>query len=76
VSKDSRIALTIEGLIYQIRNERVLLDQDLAQLYGVETKALVQAVKRNKARFPQDFMFQLSDSFEVTNCDLKRPRWS
>jgi len=61
VSEDSRITLKVEGLIYQIRNERVLLDQDLAQLYGVETKALVQAVKRNKARFPRDFMFQLSD---------------
>jgi len=57
----SRITLKIEGLIYQIRNERVLLDQDLAQLYGVGTKALVQAVKRNKTRFPGDFMFQLSD---------------
>lgn len=43
-----------------IRGERVLLDADLAVLYDVETRALVQAVKRNSARFPGDFMFQLS----------------
>ncbi|MDC0358487.1 ORF6N domain-containing protein [Oligoflexia bacterium] len=55
------VELRVEGLIYQIRGERVLLDQDLSQLYGVETKALVQAVKRNLERFPEDFMFQLSD---------------
>ena len=57
----SEIGLRIEGLIYQIRGERVLLDQDIANLYGVETKVLVQAVKRNEERFPSDFMFQLSD---------------
>ena len=56
-----KIEQRVEGLIYQIRGERVLLDQDIAQLYQVETKALVQAVKRNQDRFPTDFMFQLSD---------------
>lgn len=50
----------IESLIYIIREERVMLDQDLAELYQVETKALVQAVQRNAKRFPRDFMFQLS----------------
>ena len=50
----------IESLIYIIRDERVMLDQDLAELYEVETKALVQAVQRNAKRFPPDFMFQLS----------------
>ena len=50
----------IESLIYIIREERVMLDQDLAALYQVETKALVQAVQRNAKRFPPDFMFQLS----------------
>jgi len=50
----------IESLIYIIREERVMLDQDLAALYEVETKALVQAVQRNIGRFPPDFMFQLS----------------
>jgi phage regulator Rha-like protein len=50
----------IESLIYIIREERVMLDKDLAALYQVETKALVQAVQRNRKRFPPDFMFQLS----------------
>ncbi len=50
----------IESFIYIIREERVMLDKDLATLYQVETKALVQAVQRNRNRFPPDFMFQLS----------------
>lgn len=59
-----------------LRKQRVLLDADLATLYGVETKVLLQAVKRNLERFPEDFMFQLNaggvERFEVTICDLKR----
>jgi hypothetical protein len=50
----------IGGRILVLREQRVMLDADLAELYGVQTKVLVQAVKRNIARFPQDFMFQLS----------------
>lgn len=50
----------INGKIYLIRGVQVMLDRDLADLYGVETKVLNQAVKRNKERFPQSFMFQLS----------------
>ena len=50
----------IGGRILALRDQRVMLDADLAELYGVQTKVLVQAVKRNLARFPQDFMFQLS----------------
>ncbi len=50
----------ITQAILEIRNHRVLLDTDLARLYGVETRALVQAVKRNADRFPDDFMFQLT----------------
>lgn len=50
----------IETSILFIRDQKVLLDADLSELNGVETKVLVQAVKRNKARFPADFMFQLS----------------
>ena len=50
----------IENLIYVIRGTQVMLDSDLAMLYGVETKALNQAVKRNINRFPDGFMFQLS----------------
>ena len=46
--------------IHAIRGEKVMIDEDLASLYGVETRALVQAVKRNRARFPGDFMFQLT----------------
>ena len=51
---------TIQNKIYEIRGQRVMLDRDLAYLYGVETKALNQAVKRNLQRFPEDFMFQLT----------------
>jgi hypothetical protein len=51
----------IEQLILLIRGHKVMVDADLAALYGVETRVLVQAVKRNTNRFPSDFMFQLSD---------------
>ena len=50
----------IQSKIYTIRDTRVMLDFDLTELYGVETKVLNQAVKRNIARFPNDFMFQLN----------------
>src|SRR5690348_16171181 len=50
----------VETLILFVRGERVILDADIAVLYGVETKALVRAVKRNLDRFPDDFMFQLT----------------
>jgi hypothetical protein len=50
----------IEQSILQLRGHRVMLDTDLAALYGIETKALVRAVKRNADRFPEDFMFQLN----------------
>ena len=52
--------ISIETLIYEIRGQKVMLDKDLAKLYGVETKVLNQAVKRNINRFPEDFMFQLT----------------
>ena len=51
----------IQNKIYTIRDTRVMLDFDLAELYGVETKVLNQAVKRNRERFPDDFMFQFTD---------------
>ncbi len=47
--------------IYQIRGKKVMLDRDLAEMYGVETRVLNQAVKRNEKRFPADFMFQLTE---------------
>jgi len=50
----------IASLIHEIRSERVILDSDLAAIYGVDTRSLVQAVKRNIERFPSDFAFQLS----------------
>jgi hypothetical protein len=51
----------IASRIYLIRGEKVMLDSDLAEMYGVETRTLVQAVKRNSDRFPDDFMFQFSE---------------
>ena len=51
----------IERKIYLIRGEKVMLSSDLAELYGVEPKVLIQAVKRNIERFPEDFMFHLSN---------------
>jgi len=62
----------IKEKIFCIRGHRILLDRDLAQLYGVTTKALNQAVKRNIRRFPDDFMFRLTGSETrelVTVCD-------
>ncbi|MBL7663620.1 MAG: ORF6N domain-containing protein [Bacteriovoracaceae bacterium] len=58
--------LKLSQIIYLIRGQRVMLDSDLAQLYGVETRVFNQAVKRNFSRFPEDFMFQLSFQ-EFTN---------
>ncbi len=52
---------TISDKIYFIRNQKVMLDRDLAMLYGIETRVLKQAVKRNISRFPEDFMFELTD---------------
>ena len=52
----------IEAKIYVIRDQKVMIDSDLANRYGVETKNLNKAVQRNLARFPSDFMFQLSDA--------------
>ncbi|MCX5750331.1 MAG: ORF6N domain-containing protein [Candidatus Saganbacteria bacterium] len=50
----------VENKIYVIRGQKVMMDRDLAQLYGVKTKELNKQVKRNKERFPEDFMFQLT----------------
>jgi hypothetical protein len=51
----------LQELIYEIRGQKVMLDSDLAVLYGVELKVMNQAVKRNNGRFPLDFMFQLTN---------------
>ena len=51
--------------IYMVRDQKVMLDRDLAELYGVATKMLKQAVKRNMTRFPEDFMFEMNkEEFE------------
>jgi phage regulator Rha-like protein len=64
-------AQIIERRIYVIRSLKVMLDSDLAELYRVETKALNRAVKRNPARFPTDFMFQLTeDEAESLRCQF------
>ncbi len=68
-------AKPIESLILTIRGQRVMVDADLAGLYGVETRTLNQAVKRNADRFPKDFMFRLTSgekSEVITNCDHLR----
>lgn len=57
---------TIASLIHSVRERRVMLDADLARLYGVATKRLNEQVKRNRARFPDDFAFQLTPE-EVAN---------
>ena len=57
---------TIENKIYAIRDMQVMLDRDLAELYGVETKRINEAVKNNRDKFPEDFFFELSDEeFEI-----------
>jgi ORF6N domain len=58
-------APAIEKRILVVRERQVMLDEDLADLYGVETRVLVQQVKRNAKRFPSDFMFQLTDEEAV-----------
>ncbi|MCH7732788.1 MAG: ORF6N domain-containing protein [Candidatus Marinimicrobia bacterium] len=57
---------TIQGRILLIRNEKVILDRDLAELYGIETRVLKQQVRRNLDRFPIDFMFEMAeDEIEI-----------
>lgn len=66
----------IESKIFLIRGQKVMVDRDLAKLYGVPTKRLNEAVKRNAARFPGEFMFQLSEKEKselVANCDRFGP---
>lgn len=61
----------VEQKIFMIRDEKVMLDSDLAELYGVETGALNRAVKRNIERFPEDFMFQLTpEELDALRCQF------
>ena len=67
-----QIVQSIQNRIYELREERIMLDFDLSNLYEVETRVLNQAVKRNIDRFPEDFMFQLSQSeFEKIKFELQ-----
>jgi len=59
----------IESKIFQIRGKKVMLDCDLAEMYGVETKYLTRQVRRNIARFPEDFMFRLNQN-EFLRCQF------
>ena len=66
----------IRNCIYLIRAQKVMLSTDLAELYGVEVRALVQAVKRNRQRFPDDFMFQLTgEEVEILKSQIVISSW-
>jgi len=67
---------TIPGWIFELRGERIMLDRHLAMLYGVETRVLNQAVRRNMTRFPEEFMFRLTHAEKeevITICDDLEP---
>jgi len=75
--------MPIQDLIYEVRGQKVMLDRDLARLYGVELRSLNQAVKRNLLRFPSDFMFQLTQDewnllrsqFVIANINTSKVRF-
>ncbi|WP_300978602.1 ORF6N domain-containing protein [Flavobacterium sp.] len=67
---------TIANKIYFIRNQKVMLDRDLSELYSIETKRLNEQVKRNIARFPEDFMFQLTElEFQNLKSQIATSSW-
>lgn len=78
--KDILQTRQFESLIFELRGFKVMIDSDLASLYETETKRLKEQVKRNKSRFPEDFMFELTQAEKdqlVANCDrLKNLRHS
>ena len=84
MTKSELNANQIRGLVLTIREQKVLLDRDLARLYEIETKVLKQAVRRNRDRFPEDFMFELSSEefadwrsqFVTSKEDLKGLRYA
>ena len=75
----SEILIPLENVkdkIFLIREKKVMIDKDLAQLYKVETKVLKQAVRRNKDRFPEDFMFELSnEEFIILRSQFVTSSW-
>ena len=73
---ENSIPTNVENLVYLIRGEKVMFDSDLANLYEVETKRLIQAMKRNIERFPSDFMFQLNnDEYENLRSQIVTSSW-
>ena len=74
--KDLVLSQKIESKIYLIREQKVMIDHDLAALYGVGTKVLIQAVKRNLERFPEDFMFLLTEKeFKILRSQFVTSSW-
>ena len=74
--KDVVSSKLIESRIYEFRGTRVMVDSDLAELYDVQTKVLNQAVSRNQDRFPEDFMFRLTDEeFELLRSQTVTSSW-
>jgi ORF6N domain len=66
----------VEAMILFLRGEKVILDSDIAGLYGVETRAVVQAVKRNLGRFPDDFLFRLTaEEIQILRSQTVISRW-
>jgi hypothetical protein len=64
------------NLIFVVRREKIMVDQDLAEMYGVETKQLKRQVRRNMDRFPKDFMFKLTrKEFENVRSQIGTSRW-
>ncbi len=70
-AQETSPAVSIDGVIHTIRSERVILDADLAKIYGVKTKALNQAVRRNREKFPPDFLIELTNA-EAVNLQKAR----
>ncbi len=71
MSEELKLISLIENMIYVIREQRVMLDSDLARLYGIETKQLNRQVRRNLSRFPEDFMFQLNaQEYKSLKCQI------
>jgi hypothetical protein len=74
--KNSMIKSDYQTLIYDFRGYKVMLDYDLAALYGVETKRLKEQVRRNLSRFPEDFMFELTrDEMNILRSQFATSRW-
>jgi hypothetical protein len=79
VIAQQQIAASQHSGLRVIRGQRVLLDEDLAAIYGVSTSALNQAMRRNRSRFPPNFVMELDRArvgiSKITNCDLKDGTW-